>query len=45
MAPLNRALAVVEMNHVTVAVGKDLNLHVAGFFDEFLDVKPGVAEG
>src|SRR6185503_10528784 len=45
MAPLNRALAIVEMNDVAVIVGENLNFHVARPLDEFLDIKPGIAEG
>ena len=45
MAPLDRALAVVEMDHAAITVGQDLDLDVARLVDEFFNVEASIAEG
>ncbi len=44
VAPLDRALALADEDRVAVAVGRDLDLDVAGPVDQPLDVDPVVAE-
>ena len=44
VAALDRAVALAEMDHVPVPVGKHLHLDVAGVFDEPLDVDGRVGE-
>ena len=45
MPPLNRAVALVEMNDVAIAVAEDLKLDVPRFFDVALEQQAIVAEG
>ena len=45
VAPLDRALALVQGHHVAALVGHDLDLDVARLLDELLDVEVGHAEG
>ena len=45
MPPLQRALALAQVNHVAVAVADQLDLDVARPLDQLLDVDLGVAEG
>ena len=44
MAPLDRALALEEVDDVAVGVGEDLHFDVARPLDEPLDVQRAVAE-
>jgi hypothetical protein len=44
MAPLDRTLAVIEMNHPAVLVCEDLHFDMARLDDEFFDVEARVAE-
>src|SRR5262249_49612641 len=45
MAPLNRAFALEEMDHVAVAVAEDLDFHVPWFVDQTLNVEGAIAKG
>ena len=45
MMTLHGALALAEVDRVSVRVGEDLELDVAATFDELLEVEEGVAEG
>ena len=45
MAPLDRALALAQVDHVAVAVAQHLDLDVAGALDQAFDVDFGAAEG
>lgn len=44
VAPLDRAVALEEVNHVAVVVAQDLHLDVARPLDELLDKHPAVPE-
>src|SRR5690606_28266002 len=44
VAPLDRAFALAQMDHVAVTVGEDLNLDMARLLDELLDEYPVVAK-
>src|SRR5689334_21947966 len=44
MPPLNRALALPEMDRVTVLVSHDLKFHVTRMLDKLLDVAMGDTE-
>ena len=43
--PLNRTLALEEVDDVAVVIGEDLELDVARFIDQPLDIQRAVAEG
>ncbi len=45
VAALDRTITLVQVQAVTVLIGKDLNLHVARFEDVFLNQHPRVAKG
>ena len=45
MSALNGTISLAEVDDVTVVVGEDLDFDVPGFFDEFFEVDPGIAEG
>ena len=45
VAPLNRTLALEEVDDVAVVIGEDLELDVARLLDEPLDIQRAVAEG
>ena len=45
MTALDRALALVQRDHVAPLVGHDLNLDVPGLLDVLLDIEVGNAEG
>ena len=45
VTPLNGAVPLPDMDHVSVAVGQHLHLNVPGPVDELLHVEAGVAEG
>ena len=45
MAPLHGAVAVADVDHVSVGVGEDLDLNVAGVGEVALEVDLAVAEG
>ena len=45
MAPLERAVALVQMKGAALAVGQDLDFDVAGCLDIFFDQHPRIAEG
>jgi hypothetical protein len=44
MAPLNRALALEEVDDVPVVIGEDLELDVAWFLDEPFHIQRAVAK-
>ena len=44
VAPLQRAVALAEMDDVAVRIGEDLDLDVARVLDGALEQEPGVAE-
>src|SRR5262249_23426728 len=44
VAPLDRAFALTEVDHVAPAVGQDLDLDVPGLLDGTLQVDGGVAD-
>ena len=45
VAPLDRAVALSEVDDIAVAVGQHLHLNVTGPVDELLHVETGIAEG
>ena len=45
MAPLDRALALTQMNDVALRVAEDLELDVARLDDQPLQQQPRIAEG
>ncbi len=45
VAPLDRAVALVEVQDVALLVGEDLDLHVPGLDDELFEIDVAVAEG
>ena len=45
VAPLDRAVALVQVHHVALLVGEDLHLDVLGVLDEALEEDGAVAEG
>ena len=45
MAALHGTFAFAQMDHVAVLIAKDLDLDVAGVFDQLLDVDAAIAEG
>src|SRR5688572_8608597 len=45
VAPLDRAVALEEVNQVAMLIAEELDLDVAGPFDELLDEDVGAVEG
>ena len=44
IAPLNRTLALIEINAIAMAISQDLNLNMARLGDEFLNKNPVIAK-